>query len=214
VEGRHDASTPGSGQDAPVEELTEAGRARIRTELEAQRRRPDRRTKGLVIVNTGNGKGKTTAALGIVLRAWGRDMRVIMLQFIKHQTANWGESRAAQKLGIEIIPLGSGFTWLSKDLEQDRALARAGWERCRVAIASGEYDIVILDELTYCFKYGWLDLADVLEVLRQRPEGQHVIVTGRDAPPELIDFADLVTEMREIKHPFAAGVKAQKGIEF
>jgi cob(I)alamin adenosyltransferase len=214
VEGRHDESTPGSGQDAPVEELTEAGRARIRTGLEAQRRRPDRRNKGLVIVNTGNGKGKTTAALGIVLRAWGRDLRVIMLQFIKHQTANWGESRAAQKLGIEIIPLGSGFTWLSKDLDQDRVLARAGWERCRAAIESSEYDIVILDELTYCFKYGWLDLADVIEVLRQRPEGQHVIVTGRDAPPELIDFADLVTEMREIKHPFAAGVKAQKGIEF
>ncbi|HLZ09088.1 MAG TPA: cob(I)yrinic acid a,c-diamide adenosyltransferase [Chloroflexota bacterium] len=178
------------------------------------RRRPGRRAKGLVIVNTGNGKGKTTAALGVLLRAWGRDLRVIALQFLKQQSANWGESRAARKMGIEIIPLGGGFTWMSADLEKDKALARAGWERCREAIESGRYDLVVLDELTYCFKYGWLDLAACLEVIRRRPAGQHVIITGRDAPPELIEFADLVTEMREIKHPFTSGILAQKGIEF
>jgi cob(I)alamin adenosyltransferase len=205
---------PERSTEPVVEELTEEGRARIREALAAQRKRPDRRAKGLVVVYTGNGKGKTTAALGLVLRSWGRDMRVIVLQFIKHQTANWGEERAAAKMGIEMVPLGGGFTWMSKDLDKDRALAREGWERCRAAIESGGYDLVVLDEITYCFKYGWLDLDEVLDVLRRRPPAQHVVLTGRDAPEKLIAFADLVTEMREIKHPYAAGVKAQKGIEF
>jgi cob(I)alamin adenosyltransferase len=137
-----------------------------------------------------------------------------MFQFIKAKSGNWGESRAAQTLGVDIVPLGSGFTWTSTDLERDRALAREGWQRCRQAIESGQYDLVVLDELTYCFTFGWLELEEVLDVLRRRPAGQHVVITGRDAPPALLDFADLVTEMREIKHPFAAGVKAQKGIEF
>jgi cob(I)alamin adenosyltransferase len=209
-----DSSPETADASDPPEELSEEGRARIREGLAEMRRRPDRRAKGLVIVNTGNGKGKTTAALGVLLRAWGRDLRVIALQFLKHQSANWGESRAARKMGIEIQPLGGGFTWMSDDLEKDKALARAGWERCREAIESGRYDVVVLDELTYCFNYGWLDLGECLDVLRKRPVGQHVIITGRDAPPDLIDFADLVTEMREIKHPFSSGVMAQKGIEF
>lgn len=195
-------------------ELTEAGRAQIREEQRAARRRPDRRVQGLVIVNTGDGKGKTTAALGVLTRAWGRGMRVCMLQFIKEQNANFGEEQAARKMGVELLPLGGGFTWMSENIAEDRALARTGWARCRSAIEGGEYDIVILDEITYCFKFGWLELAEVLDVLRARPEGQHVILTGRDAPEELIAFADLVTEMREIKHPYREGVKAQKGIEF
>jgi cob(I)alamin adenosyltransferase len=195
-------------------DLTAEGRARIREEQRAVRRRADRRAQGLVIVNTGNGKGKTTAALGILTRAWGRGMRVCMLQFIKEQNANFGEERAARKMGVEIHPLGGGFTWMSENIAQDRALAQEGWAICRAKIESGDYDIVILDELTYCFTYGWLDLDEVLDVLRRRPPLQHVIITGRDAPQELIDFADLVTEMREIKHPYKAGVKAQKGIEF
>jgi cob(I)alamin adenosyltransferase len=112
------------------------------------------------------------------------------------------------------VPLGSGFTWTSSDLERDRALAREGWERCRAAIMSGDYDVVIMDELTYCFSFDWLDLEEVLDTVRQRPAGQHVVITGRDAPDALIAFADLVTEMREIKHPYGAGIKAQKGIEF
>jgi cob(I)alamin adenosyltransferase len=194
--------------------LSEETRARQREALAAHRRRPDRRSQGLVIVNTGNGKGKTTAALGLLLRASGQGLRVAMFQFIKAKSGNWGEQRAARTLGVEITPLGSGFTWTSDDLERDRALAHEGWERCRAAIESGDYDLVILDEITYCFTFGWLDLNEVLDVLRRRREDMHVVLTGRDAPPELIDFADLVTEMREIKHPFAAGVKAQKGIEF
>ncbi len=196
------------------EELTEAGRARIRAEQRAMRQCPDRHARGLVIVNTGNGKGKTTAALGLLTRAWGREMRVCMLQFIKARTANFGEERAARKMGVEVIPLGDGFTWMSRDIEQDRALAREGWALCREKIAGGDYDIVILDELTYCFTYGWLDLEEVLDVLRRRDPNLHVVITGRDAPEGLIAFADLVTEMREIKHPYKDGVKAQKGIEF
>ena len=170
--------------------------------------------RGLVIVNTGNGKGKTTAALGILTRAWGRGMRVCTLQFIKARTANFGEEQAARKMGVEMIPLGDGFTWTSRDIARDRALAREGWALCRAKIESGDYDIVILDELTYCFTFGWLDLDEVLAALRDRPHGQHVIVTGRGAPPALVEFADLVTEMKEIKHPFQRGIKAQKGIEF
>jgi cob(I)alamin adenosyltransferase len=201
-------------EPATSDPLSEETRARQREAEAAQRRRPDRRSQGLVIVNTGNGKGKTTAALGLLFRAAGQGLRVAMFQFIKAKSGNWGESRAARKLGIEIVPLGSGFTWTSDDLERDRALAQEGWALCRAAIESGDYDVVILDEITYCFTFNWLDLDDVLDVLRRRPVGRHVVITGRDAPPELIEFADLVTEMREIKHPYAAGVKAQKGIEF
>lgn len=197
-----------------IYDLSDEGRARQRADQDAVRRRADRRAKGLVVVNTGNGKGKTTAALGLVVRAWGQGLRVAMFQFIKAHTGNWGEIKAARKMGVEIIPLGDGFTWNSKDVGHDRALAREGWETCRAAILGGNYDVVVLDELTYCFRFGWIDVDEVLDVLRERKEMQHVIITGRDAPPELIDFADLVTEMREIKHPYKAGIKAQKGIEF
>jgi cob(I)alamin adenosyltransferase len=170
--------------------------------------------KSLVVVNTGNGKGKTTAALGVLLRAWGRGYNVCMLQFIKSTTSNYGENRAAKKIGKEIISLGGGFTWLSKDIEKDKGLARELWEQCKAKIASGEYDIVVLDEFTYPLAYGWLPTEDVIAFLRERPERTHVIITGRDAPQELIDYADLVTEMHEVKHPFQQGIKAQPGIEF
>ena len=175
---------------------------------------PTRKRKPLVIVYTGNGKGKTTAALGMLFRAWGRGMKVVMLSFMKNENSNYGEERAARRLGIEMVPLGGGFTWLSKDLEKDKALARKCWDLCKEKIASGEYDIVILDELTYPLNYGWLDIDDVLETLRRRPRDLHVVVTGRDAPPGLVEFADLVTEMREVKHPFQQGIKAQPGVDF
>ena len=203
-------SSPDLGED----ELSDEARARKRAEQAEVRRRPDRHTKGLVIVYTGTGKGKTTAALGLLLRAWGHGKRVRVFQFIKAKTANWGEIRASRKMDVEITPLGDGFTWESKNIEKDRALAYEGWRQCREAIESGRYDIVILDEMTYCFKYRWLDLHEVLDVLRSRPPQQHVVITGRYAPPEMLDFADLVTEMREIKHPYKAGVKPQKGVEF
>jgi cob(I)alamin adenosyltransferase len=170
--------------------------------------------KSLVVVNTGNGKGKTTAALGVLFRAWGRGLNVCMLQFIKSTTSNYGENRAAKKIGMEIISLGGGFTWLSKDIEKDKALARELWEQCKAKIASGDYDVLALDEFTYPLAYGWLPVGEVIEFLRGRPARTHVIITGRDAPQELIDYADLVTEMREVKHPFQQGIKAQPGIEF
>jgi cob(I)alamin adenosyltransferase len=170
--------------------------------------------KGLVIVLTGHGKGKTTAALGVVLRAWGRGMKAVVLQFVKARTANYGENRAARRLGIEMIPLGEGFTWLSKDIEKDKATARECWELARQKIASGQYDIVVLDEITYPMTYDWIPVREVVDFLRQRPQGLHVIITGRDAPEELIDFADLVTEMREVKHPHQKGDKAWPGIDF
>ena len=198
-----------------IEELSEEGRARIRQGLAEARTKRKPGPQGLVIVNTGDGKGKTTAALGVLLRATGQNMRVVMLQFLKSKTGNWGEMRAAQRLGVEIIPLGDGFTWLSKDLDKDRALAQACWQLCREKIESDQYDVVIMDEMTYALNYGWLSLEDVLTTLRKRNPLLHVIITGRDAPEGLIEFADMVTEMREVKHPYKAqGIMAQKGIEF
>ena len=170
--------------------------------------------KGLVIVNTGKGKGKTTAAMGVVVRAWGRGMKVIMLQFIKHSTANFGEQRAAQKMGIEMRAMGDGFTWRSKDLDQSAELARAHWEDCKTVIASGEYDVIVLDEFTYPMHYGWVDTEEVIEALKARPDMVHVIITGRNAPEALVEYADLVTEMNVVKHPYQEGIKAQPGIEF
>lgn len=173
--------------------------------------------KGLLIVNTGDGKGKSTAALGILMRSWGRGMKAVMLQFLKAKSGRWGELMAAGKMGVELIPLGDGFTWTSKDLEKDIALAREGWEICKAKILApeGDYDVVILDELTYPLNYDWLPLSEVLETIARRPAMRHVIVTGRDAPRGLIEAADLVTEMKLVKHPYEdQGIRAQPGIEF
>jgi cob(I)alamin adenosyltransferase len=170
--------------------------------------------RGLVVLNTGNGKGKTTAALGILMRAWGRGMKVVMLQFIKASHHRFGEHKAAEKMGVEVIPMGRGFTWLSKDLDRDKAMARACWEEAVRRLRSGEYDIVVLDEITYPIRYGWLDVGEVIDALASRPPHVHVVLTGRNAPQELVDFADLVTEMREVKHPFKQGIRAQPGLEY
>lgn len=177
---------------------------------------PDDRAarRSLLIVYTGRGKGKTTAALGLLLRAAGRGWKVVMLQFIKAETSNYGEHRAARRLGFELISLGAGFTWLSENLEHDRAVAERCWDECKRRLRSGDYDLVALDEFTYPLKFGWLDLDDVLATLASRPAHVHVVITGRDAPQRLIDAADLVTEMTEIKHPYKQGIKAQPGIEF
>jgi cob(I)alamin adenosyltransferase len=172
------------------------------------------RRKGMVVVNTGDGKGKTTAALGVLMRAWGRDLKVCMLQFFKHKNANWGEEKAARKMGVEMIPLGEGFTWKHKDLKRYKRLTQEAWLLCKEKILSGEYDVVILDEITYTFTYGWLDVNEVIETLQQRKPEMHVVLTGRDAPQALIEFADLVTEMRNVKHPFDKGIKAQQGLDF
>ncbi|MEE8598344.1 MAG: cob(I)yrinic acid a,c-diamide adenosyltransferase [Dehalococcoidales bacterium] len=161
-------------------------------------------TTGLVIVNTGKGKGKTTAALGVLLRAWGWEKKVVMFQFIKSSRNEWGEHRAAQQMGVEI---------LRADQRGERQAIEL-WNLAKERIISGSHDIVILDELSYPLRYGWLSVEEVLDVLRHRPKGIHVVITGRDVPQECIDFADLVTEMREVKHPLRKGIKAQPGIEF
>lgn len=175
----------------------------------------DRATRrGLLLVNTGNGKGKSTAALGILVRAAGYDFSIGMFQFIKSAETRYGEHVAAELLGVDIVPLGDGFTWLSDDIGADRALAEKGWARVREAIVSEQFDILILDELTYCLTYGWLEEAEVLSVLRQRPSWMHIVVTGRNASPALIECADLATDMHLVKHPFREkGIPAQPGIE-
>ena len=171
--------------------------------------------KGLLIVNTGDGKGKSTAAFGTILRAWGRGFRICVVQFIKAETGQWGEIKAAKKLGIEWLTTGDGFTWTSKDMDETIARARYGWEVAKEKIASDNYDLIVLDEFTYTLAYNWLDTTDVLKWLRlMRPPELHLIITGRSAPDALIQQADLVTEMTLIKHPYEQGIQAQAGIEF
>lgn len=171
--------------------------------------------KGLIIVHTGNGKGKTTAALGLALRAAGHGMKVLILQFIKGAWS-YGELSALERFPeVKIQALGTGFTWAKESLDEDRELARYGWELAATEIRRGDYDIVVLDELNYVLAYGLLPLEPVLDALKDRPRNVHVVVTGRNASEELIRMADLVTEMRQIKHPYQdQGIKAQQGIEF
>ncbi len=170
---------------------------------------------GLVIVHTGNGKGKTTAALGLAMRASGQGLKVLMLQFIK-SNREYGELQAARHLpGLEIVPMGRGFVKINPHPRPaDVDLARTTLAVAREKIFSGEYDMVILDEINYAVDFGLLDLEEVLELVRTKPPEVHLILTGRNARPELVDAADLVTEMRAVKHPYQKGIKAQKGIEF
>ncbi|MBI2848350.1 MAG: cob(I)yrinic acid a,c-diamide adenosyltransferase [Chloroflexi bacterium] len=170
--------------------------------------------RGLVIVHTGEGKGKTTAALGLLLRAWGHNLNVIMLQFIKRAESVCGEHEAARRMGIEILASGAGFTIKGKNADKNRESSIELWGLAKKAINSKTYRMVILDELTYPLKYGWLPMTEVVEVLRNRPLEVHVIITGRDAPQEIIELADMVTETRQVKHHLRKGIRAQPGIEF
>jgi cob(I)alamin adenosyltransferase len=175
--------------------------------------RPEGERRGIVIVNTGDGKGKSTAAFGLALRAHGRGKAVKIYQFMKVPTARFGEHRMFEQIGIPIEGLGDGFSWKSQDLERSAELAREGWTKARDAILGGQFFLVVLDELTYPLIYGWLPLQEVLQTLRERPQGVHVCITGRRCPEEIVELADTVTEMRKIKHAFNAGVPAQRGIE-
>lgn len=175
-----------------------------------------KKRKGLIIVNTGDGKGKTSAAVGVAYRAAGNNMKVSMIQFIKGKWKT-GERRLADKRvpNLEIVPMGDGFTWDTQNPEQDRATANKTWQQGKQNILKGEYQLVILDEINYALHYGFLDVGEVVTTLKNKPPQLHVICTGRNAPPELVEIADLVTEMKCIKHPFAdQGIAAQKGIEF
>ncbi|MBL0251223.1 MAG: cob(I)yrinic acid a,c-diamide adenosyltransferase [Polaromonas sp.] len=177
----------------------------------------DGERRGIIIVNTGNGKGKSTAAFGLALRAFGRThvhgKLVKIFQFMKVPSARFGEHRVFEQLGIPVEGLGDGFSWKSQDLEHSAQLARDGWQKCKAAILSGDYFLVVLDEITYPLIYGWMPLDDVLLTLKNRPKHVHVVLTGRDCPQEIIDLADTVTEMTMIKHAFEAGIPSQRGIE-
>jgi cob(I)alamin adenosyltransferase len=165
------------------------------------------------MVNTGHGKGKSTAAFGTMLRAVARGWNVSVIQFIKSGKWRVGEEAIGRKLGVQWWTTGDGFIWNSKDMDETEARAREAWRVAVEAIGSGEFQMILLDEITYAINYGWLDVGEVVATLKNRPEHVNVIVTGRDAPGEIIAVADTVTEMTKVKHAFDRGVRAIRGID-
>jgi cob(I)alamin adenosyltransferase len=170
--------------------------------------------KSVVIVNTGDGKGKSSSAFGVMGRGWARGWTVGVVQFLK--SGNWktGERKLADHLGIEWHSLGDGFTWESTDMDETEAKGRHAWEVAKEKLASGEYDLLIFDELTYAVTFGWIDAEEVASAVRDRAPRTNVVITGRDAAPELMAVADTVTEMRKVKHAYDEGINAIKGIEY
>ena len=184
---------------------------------EPPRDEPPRATKraaSLVLVNTGHGKGKSTAAFGTAMRAAGRGWRVCVIQFLKSDRWKTGEEQAARTLGIDWWTLGDGFTWDSEDMERSEAVAREAWRSAVAKIGGGDYRLVVLDEVTYPVRWGWIAEAELVEAIRSRPPQVSVIVTGRDATPAILELADTVTEMVKRKHAFDSGITALAGIEF
>jgi cob(I)alamin adenosyltransferase len=175
---------------------------------------PSARGRSLVLINTGHGKGKSSSAFGVMGRGWARGWTVGVVQFVKGGKWKVGERKLAEHLGIEWSTMGDGFTWESTDLDETAAKGRHAWEASRAKLASGDYDLLILDELTYAVTYGWVDVADVVAGITERSPRTNVVITGRDAAPELIEIADTVTEMRKVKHAYDRGIKARKGIEY
>jgi cob(I)alamin adenosyltransferase len=185
-------------------------------------RRDDYRekTRGLLILNTGDGKGKTTAAIGVLVRAAGRNMNCAMVQFMKSKNDRYGEHESLEKLGVAVLTMGDGFTWDTNDRSQDIKTSEETWAKCVELMHSGNYHLLVFDELLYVLSYGFLDIDAVIDEIRKvraKFPYLHLILTGRNvdnALAAMIDEADLVTEMREIKHPFHSGIYAQQGIEF
>lgn len=182
-------------------------------------RREDYRenTRGLLMVNTGDGKGKTTCALGLLIRAAGQGLNCCMIQFMKAKTDRYGEHESLEKLGVEVHTMGDGFTWDTEDPAQDIKTSEETWALCVEKMRSEEYDLIVFDELVYVLDYKFLSVESVISEIaanREKQPALHLVLTGRNAPQKLIDAADLVTEMKEIKHPFHAGIYAQRGIEF
>jgi len=170
--------------------------------------------QSIVLINTGEGKGKSSSAFGVMGRAWARGWTVGVVQFVKGGKWKIGEKKLAEHLEIEWQTLGDGFTWESTDMDETIAKGRHAWEVAKDKLASGDYDLLILDELTYTMKYEWVDVAEVVEGIQNRDPKTNVMITGRGAPRELIDIADTVTEMVKVKHAYDQGIKAMKGIEF
>jgi cob(I)alamin adenosyltransferase len=173
-----------------------------------------RRAKPRLIVHTGDGKGKSTAAFGLMLRGWAQDWPVGVFQFVKSSKWRVGEEKAAEALGIDWHKMGSSWSWIQREEATSEQLAVEGWQQVREALASEKYRMLILDEFTYVMARGWVPAAEVLEVLAARPGTQHVVITGRRCPPEGVEAADIVTEMTKVRHPFDAGEKGQRGIEW
>ena len=172
------------------------------------------RIPSIVVLNTGEGKGKSSSAFGVMGRGWARGWRVAVVQFIKGGDWKTGERKLADHLGVDWHTLGDGFTWESTDLDESAAKARNAWSVARDLLAAGSHDLVILDELTYVVSYGWVPVEEVVAGIRNRSEATNVVITGRDAHQELVDVADTVTEMRKVKHAFDQGIMARKGIEY
>ena len=175
---------------------------------------PKVRPRSLVLVNTGDGKGKSTAAFGVIMRAVAREWRVCVIQFIKSGKWKVGEEKIALQLGVDWLKGGDGFTWESPDLDQSEGRAAAAWQLAAAAIAGGDYQLVVLDEITYPMNWGWIDSAAVIEAIRSRPAEVNIIATGRDAPAALVEVADTVTEMVNIRHAYDRGIRARRGIDF
>lgn len=172
------------------------------------------RAESIILVNTGHGKGKSSAAFGVMSRGWARGWKVGVVQFIKSGKWKTGERKLADHLGIDWHTLGDGFTWESHDLDETAAKGRHAFEVARQMLFSGEFDLLIFDELTYAVKYGWVPVEAVVTALRERSPKTNVVITGRDCPDEIIQLADTVTEMKKIKHAYDKGIKAKKGIEY
>lgn len=170
--------------------------------------------RGLVLINTGNGKGKSSAAFGVLARAVGHGLNAAVVQFVKSRTGTGEEAFFSQHPAIQWFVMGEGFTWETQDPDRDRRAARAAWEQACACLRDETLGLVILDEFTYALKYGWVDIEEVAEALHNRPRMQHVILTGRAARPELIELADTVTDMTLVKHAFQSGLKAMPGIEW
>jgi cob(I)alamin adenosyltransferase len=196
-------TTPGDSTGTPTDALTEDPR-------------PDglRSAPSLVLVNTGNGKGKSSAAFGVMLRSIAAGWKVAVCQFIKSGAWKVGEEQVGRQLGVDWHSFGDGFTWDSDDLGHDIGLARTGWARAKALIEAGDHRLVVLDELTYLCSWGWIDESDVVATIENRPDHVNVIITGRDAPAALIEIADTVTEMIEIKHSYRQGIRAKRGIDY
>jgi cob(I)alamin adenosyltransferase len=172
------------------------------------------RVDSIVLLNTGEGKGKSSAAFGIMVRSWARGWNTAVIQFVKGGKWKIGEKKLADQLGIEWQSLGDGFTWESKDIDETVAKGKHAFEQAKQKLLSGTYDMLILDEITYIVKYGWVDVDEVVSAIKNRSPKTNVVLTGRYAPYELIELADTVTEMRKIKHVYDKGIKAKKGIEY
>lgn len=180
--------------------------------IDAAIARADRK-QGLLLILTGNGKGKSSSAFGMIARALGHGMRVGVAQFIKGRSDTGEEAFFRKQNHVVWYVLGEGYTWDTQNLDRDRETAQRGWAIVRKMLCDPSFDLIVLDETTYPLKFGWLDIAMVLNDLKNRPPMQHVIITGRGAPKELCDAADTVTEMNDIKHAFRSGIQAQEGID-